>query len=391
MKLTLKILTFILLADSAVGQNVLTPDSAVAAAFQNHPSVKAAAYDVQAKKYAEKTALNLPNPEVNVESPTGEFYAVGVLQSFEFPTVYSHQKQVVKAETALAQAGQRVSENDLRYTVRTLYLEAQVAEYQVAQWQQRDSLYQQIVVAAGRQFAAGEIDFLQKTLAENEAGKIRLERQAAEVKAVQSRLQLAQWTGDTSKAPLLPLAPNEAGFVLENEKLAAVSPRVAYEKEAAQVAERQADLAKSRALPNFSLGYLNQGASNTPIDYRFRASVGVPLWFGQYRAGRQAAESEAQAAWSRAAAQELTVKTELDRLRSEAVAALMQVQYAQQEALPRSQALIAAAARMREAGQIDYVIFLRTLDEAYAIRRDYANQLQAFETARIQMLYLAGQ
>ena len=47
--------------------------------------------------------------------------------------------------------------------------------------------------------------------------------------------------------------------------------------------------------------------------------------------------------------------------------------------------------RLREAGQMDYVTFLRTLDEAYAIQRDYAAQMQTFETARIQLLYLSGQ
>lgn len=83
--------------------------------------------------YGEKAAFNLPNPEVKAESPTGEFYAVGVLQWFDFPAVYVRQKQVAKAETALAQAGQRVSENELRYTIRSLYLETQIAEYQARQ------------------------------------------------------------------------------------------------------------------------------------------------------------------------------------------------------------------------------------------------------------------
>ncbi|HOY17621.1 MAG TPA: TolC family protein, partial [Haliscomenobacter sp.] len=126
MKSWMNILLFGLITSGVVAQT--TPDAAVSAALRNHPLVKAATFEVQAKKYAEKTALKLPNPEVNAESPTGEFYALGVLQSFEFPTVYARQKQVAQAETALAQTGQRVSENDLRYTVRSLYLEVQVAE-----------------------------------------------------------------------------------------------------------------------------------------------------------------------------------------------------------------------------------------------------------------------
>ncbi len=379
----------LLLASPAFSQNTLTPEAAVRAALQNHPAARAAAYDVQAKKYGEKAALNLPNPEVNAESPTGEFYAVGVLQSFEFPTVYARQRQVAKAETALAQAGQRMSENDLRYAVRSLYLEAQVAEYQTRQWAERDSLYQLVAAAAVRQFAAGEIDFLQKTMAESEAGNIRSEHLAAEVKTMQLRRQLAQWTGDTLGLRLMPLLPDDASFALQNN--AAASPAVAYEQQAAQVAEQQISLAKSRALPNFSIGYLNQGPRSTPLDYRFRASVGVPLWAAQYRAGRQSAEAQAQAASSRAEAQQWAVKMELDRLRSEAVTALARVQYHEREALPRSQALIAAATRMRQAGQVDYVTFLRTLDEAYAVQREHAEQVNVLNSARLRMRYLMGE
>lgn len=389
MRSTLISLIFLWLAGHTFGQNFLTAEAAVAAALQNHPAARAAAYDVQAKKYGEKAALNLPNPEVNAESPTGEFYAVGVLQSFDFPTVYARQRQVAKAETALAQAGQRISENDLRYTVHSLYLEAQVADYQARQWAECDSLYQLVAAAAVRQFAAGEIDFLQKTMAESEAGNIRSEHLAAEVKAMQLRRQLAQWTGDTLGLRLLPLLPDDASFALKNN--AAASPAVAYEQQAAQVAERQVSLAKSRALPNFSIGYLNQGPRSTPLDYRFRASIGVPLWAGQYRAGRQAAEAEAQAASSRAEAQQWTVKMELDRLRTESVTALARVQYHQREALPRSQALIAAATRMRQAGQVDYVTFLRTLDEAYTVQREYAEQVNVLNAARLRMRYLVGE
>lgn len=366
-----------------------TPTAAVAAALQHHPRAQAAALDVQAKKYAEKTAFNLPNPEVNVESPTGEFYAVGILQSFEFPTVYTRQKQLAKAETGLAQAGQRVSENELRYAVRALYLENQVAADQNRRWAERDSLYQAIATTAARQFAAGEIDFLQKTLAENEAGKVHQERLAAAQKSDMLYRQLAVFTGLRDLGTLLPLQADTSQLVAVASAIS--NPSVAFEQQAAQVADQQLRLAKSQWLPNFSLGYLNQGARGTPIDYRFRASVGIPLWAGQYRAGAQTAQAASKAAHARTEAQNQVVSLEQQRAQTALLTALAQVRYHEQEALPRSQSLIAAALRLRNAGQIDYLTFLRTLDEAFAIPRDYAAQIQAFETARIQMLYLVGQ
>jgi len=365
-----------------------TPEAAVAAALQNHPSVRAAGFEVQAKQFGEKAALNLPNPEINAESPTGEFYAVGVLQSFEFPTVYARQKQVAKAETALARAGQRMSENDLRYLVRVLYLESQVAEYQARQWGERDTLYRNIANTAIRQFAAGEVDFLQKTIAENEAGQVNLQHLAAGQKAVSFRRELTAYTGLPQLGYLLPLRPDTS--VMDDQPLLQNNPGVAYSQQAVQVAERQVSLAKSKALPNFSLGYLNQGARDTPLDYRFRASIGIPLWAGQYHAGAHAARAEAQAAVARAETQTQSVALEVQRVQTDIAVAHANVQYQIREALPRSRALLEAALRMREAGQVDYVNFLRIVDEAYEIQRNYAEQVRTLNMAQLRLRHLSG-
>lgn len=391
MKLIIKIMIFSCFAKEAFAQNTLTSEAAVQAALQNHPLAKAAAFDLKAKRFGEKTALNLPNPEVNLESPTGEFYTIGVLQSFEFPTVYARQKQVAKAETSLAQAGQQVSQNEIRYQTRILYLQAQTAELQGKQWRERDTLYQKIAATAARQFEAGEIDFLQKTRVENEAGTVHQERLTAEQITTKLRIQLREFIGlkDLGELATLRFDKEEGLFLSDVQGL--VSPLVRYQQQTAQVAEQQLELSKSQALPNFSLGYMNQGARNTPIDYRFRASIGVPLWLGQYRANQQMAKAESQAAMARTEAQIQSITIETQSVVTEALTAWSKLDYHEREALPRSAALIVAAMRMREAGQIDYITFLRTLDEAYSIQLEYAEQLKALHTARIQRLYLAGE
>lgn len=378
-------------ADAAFGQGVITPDEAVRAALQNHPTARAAALDVQARRYAEKGAFNLPNPEVNAESPTGEFYTIGVSQSFALPTVYLRQKQVARAETDLAKAGQQLSQNELRYNVRLLYLDAQVAKYQAGQWAERDSIYQLILSSAVRQFDAGDIDFLQKTLVENEAGSIHQNRLAADRNAQMLREQLSRFTGIKAEDQLQPLQADQAGLEALPDVQTSSSPAVAYEQQAAQVAARQVGLAKTRALPNLSLGYINQGERNSPVENRFNASISIPLWAGQYTAGIRTAEAQSQAATARAEARSQSTELELIRAHTEAATALGLVQYYEREALARSRTLITTAQRMRDAGQTNYVTFLRTLDEAFSITRDYAAQVQAFEAARIRVLYLLGQ
>lgn len=386
MKIWVKIYILSMFAQAATAQTSV--ELVVEAVLKNHPLTQAAGFSTQAKKYAEKQSLNLSNPQINIESPSGLFYAIGVIQSFDFPTVYMRKKQVAQAETALAQVGQKVNENDLRYTVRQLYLNAQVSEYQAKQWTTRDSLYQLIDATAARQFSAGEINFLQKTLVENEAAKVHQELLVAERYSEATRKQLIGFSGLNDLRVLTPLVADTLGLKLITALVS--NPNIAYEQQAVQVAEQQLSLAKSQALPNFSLGYLNQGALRTPLGYRFRASIGIPLWAGQYQGGRQRAESEAKAAQSRVAAQSQSTLLGFANISSEAISALGKIRYYEQEALQRSRLLITTAIRLREAGEVNYVDFLRTLDEAFSIPKEYVQQLQTFESARIKMLYYAG-
>jgi outer membrane protein, heavy metal efflux system len=390
MKFCWKLLIFNLLATFSWGQKITTSEEVVAAALQNNPTIRAAAFETQAKKYAEKSTRNLPNPEVNFESPTGEFYTVGVSQSFEFPTIYKKQRNLAKAQTSLAQIGQKVSENDLRYNVRLLYLETQMADYQLKRDTERDSLYQKIRSTAERQFKAGEIDFLQKTLVENEASNLKQSLNAATINLKMLREQLALLAGFADFGTLETLAVDtsytEVFFSEEDFK----NPSVAFENQVYEVSLQQIGVAKSRGLPNFSLGYMNQGARNSQFDYRFRASVGVPLWVGQYRAGVKVAESENQAAAERASAKRQNVAIQILRSQSAVATSVGKVRFYQSEALPRSQTIIATALRLKEAGQSDYPTFLRTLEAAFATQSEYGIALASVGKARIEIMYLLG-
>lgn len=369
----------------------LTREAAVEAALQRHASLKAASFNVQSKKQAEKAAPQFSNPELNVESPIGEFYALGIMQRFESPAVYARRKQLAGATTLLAQKELVLTENEVRRSVRLLFLQAQAAGAEYAFWTQRDSVYQRIAATARRQFAGGEIDFVQQTLAEQEADNVRQERRVAEKTANSLKEQLALYTGLPAASALEPLYADTTLSAFAALPAAQSNPVVLYEQQAAEVAKSQMALAKSRALPDFAIGYLNQGPLNTPLLYRFRAGLGIPLWVGQYRAGVRSARMEGAAAAARAEAQMQITAREVQNARNAAENAASNLHYYQRTALPRSQTLIAAALRLREAGQTDYTTFLRTLADAYAVQRHYITQLSALEEARIALLYLTGQ
>jgi outer membrane protein, heavy metal efflux system len=386
MKLFVKIGFWAMLSTPLLAQKSISQEEVIAQSLQRQPAQKAALLEVKAKKQAEKGAMNLPKPEINAESPTGEFYAVGLLQSFEFPTVYKHRKAVARANTQLAETGAAISENDLKFSIRTYYLEAQANYARWWVWQKRDSIYAQIANSALRQFNAGEIDILQKTLTETEAGKVHQAQLTARQLWAASRATLGDFTGIAESDTLWPLRADSTSIRVQIPD----NPQVQLAEQTVFLAEQEAKLARSQNLPDFSVGYLNQGPKNTPLDYRFRATVGIPLWVGQYRSTAQAAQTAVEANTQRAEAQKQAIGRENQRLQAELAAIGQQIRYYEQTALANANTLINAATRMKNAGQIDYITFLKNLDAAFSVEEEYTELLYAYETIRIQLLYLAG-
>ena len=119
----------------ALAQNVLTADEAVVVALKNSPAVKASGLVVRQNEQLVRSARTIPNPDITLDSPSGTFYTLGVQQSFRFPTVYNQQSKLQQQQTVLAQKQKIVTENDLNYRIRTVYLNAQYADAYLKQLQ----------------------------------------------------------------------------------------------------------------------------------------------------------------------------------------------------------------------------------------------------------------
>ncbi|QNP51219.1 TolC family protein [Hymenobacter qilianensis] len=140
-----------------------------------------------------------------MESPTGAFYTLGAQQTFEFPTVYTRQAQVGRAQVTLAQRNQQISRNTVQREVRLSYLALQIAEAQQRQLASQDSLLRTLAAASERLYNAGEVDYLQRvsTEAESRQAANRLQQATADRRAAQARLGLllGQPTAELATGP----------------------------------------------------------------------------------------------------------------------------------------------------------------------------------------------
>jgi outer membrane protein, heavy metal efflux system len=374
----------------AFAQQTMSEAEVVDRALKNSGTLQAAELKMKQSKYREKTAFNLPNPDVIAESPTGTFYAVGVLQSLEFPSVYFRQHRVNKELTELSKHDKEISRQQLISYIRSLYLNLQVTEAEYNQLRVQDSLYAKMSQSADRQFEAGTIDYLAKKFTETQAAEIH--NQLIEKQGDYETLlnQLKTFTGFNGPIKPAALTVLETHVGVFDSAMIESNPSIKYYEQLQQVNKQSLSLERNKALPGIVVGYLNQGERNTETNYRFRVGVTVPLWFWQYSGNIKSAKTAVAVAASEAKAQEQALTADLHQAIGNVKKFRQSLEYYQLQGIDQADEIIDTARRLFESGQTDYIAFLRNVNDAYAIKTRYLETLKNYNQSVITLNYLTG-
>jgi len=375
-------------------QTPLSEKSAIELAFKNSPLLQAAVLEVQQKKQLKKSAFSPDDPEVIMESPTGEFMTLGVSQSFEFPTVYVKNSQLAKQEVLLAEKNQAVTAAEVSQLVATSYLALQYYTRIMLERARQDSLQLMILNSAEKQFAAGQIDFIASTMASVRHGEIQNELALAISDASLAMHRLKLYTGITDSIVPDPLIRSIEHTEIANplaDSVSSPAPLLQYQAQAVSVARKNLQLEKHKILPGISFGYMNQGAADTQFPMRLRGGISIPLWFWKYQASIQAAKTEVKIEGEKLKAQQQNVSIQIHELSGNVTKYSASLFYFETRGLKNARDLVSASGRMFQAGQTDYVSYMRSLAEAGNIEIRYLETLRNYNQAIIDLKYLNGQ
>ena len=373
-------------------QNTVAEANAVSMAVKNSRNISAAGLAILQQKQLLKSSFNLPNPEVFFESPTGKFYTGSITQSIEFPSVYGKQYLLQKQRIVLAEKEKGVTENEVKFQVKQLYLLLQYASALQMQLYVQDTVYERISKAAGRQFDAGQIDYLQKTFAESQYGEIHNQYLQAQLTINNLQSQLQYLTGLTDIFIAEPLNKSPlSDFVITIDSTAFIAnPSIQIFNQAGIIAQKSIALQKAKALPGLALGYFNQGERNTPIGNRFRVGFTVPLWFGQYKGNINAAKTEWEINKQKINGLQQQLSGQLLQANNELAIYTQSLQYYKNSGIPKANEIINTAKRFFESGENDYNNFLRNINDAYSIQLKYLEAIRNYSQALISINYLTG-
>ena len=372
-------------------QKQISEADAVSMAVKNSKNISASDLGIKEQKQLLKSTINFPNPEVFIESPTGNFYTGNITQSIEFPTVYSKQYKLQKQRIGLAEKEKVVTEAEIKYQVTQLYLLLQYADTLHKQLYIQDTVYAGIATSASRQFDVGQIDYLQKIFTETQYGEIHNQYLQSQINVSNLQSQLQFLTGLREPFRAMQLTSQWMDVEVQKDSAALIyNPSILLYKQTQKISQKNIDLQKNKALPGLAFGYFNQGERSTPISNRFRFGFTAPLWFWQYKGNINAAKTEFEIAKQKTNGLQQQLSVQLIQAQNELAINGQSLKYYQTTGIKKANEIINTAKRFFASGENDYINYLRNINDAYSIQLKYLEAIRNYNQSILSIKYLTG-
>ncbi|MBX9851304.1 MAG: TolC family protein [Cytophagaceae bacterium] len=372
----------------------ITEQEAIDEGLKNHPQMQLSAQQIEQQRALKKGSYNFNNPDIWLEGPTSVQFAVGVQQIFDFPTVYANQARLGKENVTLAEKGSLVNVSQLKRDIRVAFQNLQYSYDRVVQLRYQDSIYQKFSEAASRRFNAGEAPLIEKINSEARYKEVHNNLLRAELELMNAQNQLRNLTGIVSKA-LIPASAYEklnAPVMIDTASYDTLqNPLLNYYRQSRIVAGRNLKLERSRLAPGLMVGYLNQGFSNSPVLYRFRLGITVPVWFWTYNSRIRAANIGTQIAQSQYLVAEKTYTSTYQQAVNDYRQNQKTIMYYEETALKQSDLIVSTSERSYASGIIDFMTYMLSLNQAFEIKLGYYDAIRNYNNAVIQLNYLKGE
>lgn len=379
----LSLVTFAVQAQSGINRVLESVEA-------NNKTLLAGRQMTEAQKLEANTGKYLANPTVELNqlwadrSAGGNSNELAVVQSFDFPTVYSNKNKLAKLKSdtydhQYAASRQQILLSAEQVCLEIIYLRKQknILDSRLKNAERLSTLYRQRLESGdANQMELNKI-LLEKINAQNASrlNEAALRAQLEKLRNLNGGVTI-DFTDDNYN--LIPALPEYSQ--LENEYLA-VDPSLKSLAGEAETANREVKLSRAQSLPKFDLGYRRNGGSEEKMN-GFRIGMSIPLWENKNTV--KTAKAQAEYAAANIDDNTQTLKSTLRELYTQAQALLnSSEEYAQTLASQRNEELLNKAL---EAGQISMIDYFVEITLLYDSVQNYLDVEKEYHTLVAQLL-----
>ncbi|PWJ43325.1 CusA/CzcA family heavy metal efflux RND transporter [Sediminitomix flava] len=374
-------------------------EDVLSTAVAYYPTVQQADLSHQAASALKSTAVNINKTQVFIgeDEAGGEDFGIrtvfGVSQQFAFPTVYSAQHQWLNELEELQGKNVIRKENELNRLVKKAWYKQAVAQKKFELFRRIDSVYVDFEQSVELRYNLEETSRTEYLNAMNTRQLVQVfyQQMLTELRLAQFDLQRYVGSAEVIKQSLFDL---EAFPMIDLANLDLLqNPDLQYFKQMEEVSDRAVKIEKNKFLPDIQLQYRWQERDDPGMIsrlYSYQVGLAIPLWFVPQKGKLQAAKLNKQLTEQKYKEEDIRLQTLLQQKVQEYRQLQQTLFYYQEQALPLSEEQIKHAKLSYEAGEIDYVTYIRSLDNAMKTQSMYWDTVHQFYQVFSDIEYYLG-
>lgn len=394
-------------AQDPVGKPVTLPELLRKASEENL-TLKANRKNDEYWQALSANTFELPRTQVGLEygniNSTNLDTRLFLSQGFQMPVVYRRTRDLYAAGLEANKALGRWKERELEREVRLCYYNMLGLTERDMLLRRLDTLYTRYAGAAAQRLKTGETGILEKTTADAQLQRIRLQRDQlqSDFRILQQRLSLLL----NSSERWLPMPEQDAGWNFIRNDTTAVSgnPMLAYSDSRQKQILAEIETEKSRLSPEFSVGYSNlsligwQSPDGISQKYYgagdrfsiYQLSMGIPLFNGATRSRIKAGQVNAEVNRIEREQSQRQLLGRLQQLEEEYLKGQKAIDYFEKTGLRQAEQIIFNAGKSLQAGEISYTEWILLTDQAVQIRLEHLEALHSLRNTKAEIIFLTG-
>lgn len=392
-------LLVLLLSVSGFSQQTISLQQALDRGIEKNFALK----EEEKKAEAAKQLIHSANeiPVLNLTAEAGQLNSsftdnrFGLTQNLSFPIVNSQLKKVFEGGAAVAQTEYKLSENQLKKEITSVFYELRLVLEKEKLVVQTDSVYQQFLASAQERFRRGETGTLEKSTAYLNHAKLQttLNQLRAE------KQKLVRYFAFLMQSEILLMPENGA------LKISAAIPSEFKEKNllfdlCAQEKQKntaQIQLEKAKCFPEISMGVFSTTMKGTGADDKlyngsqrfnsFQLGLGIPFFNGASKARRAALAIENEALDFRLQSIQNKLQQDYEAIVFAHESNRLLLDEYENQTLRESVSLAQTATLQLRNGEINVLDWAMITNQALETRLSYLEAIRTYNQNLIQVLY----
>lgn len=378
---------------NAQNGRLISLNEALEIGFANNKNLRSYDLQVQRSRALMPSAFTIGRTGVyygtdanNIAENGHPLYVIGASQEINFPTVYAAQRKANSVGVSVSQAYYEQEKLRLAKDITKAYYHIVYLMNKQQQYDYISGIYARFASSADKQYAAGEITYLEKLNATAKQQQINIQKEQAksDLAIAYDQLKLLLQTQEPFSVAYMELHPLVVTDLSNgNPGLRLAQDRVRYES-------AMLGVERNLLFPNINFEVFN-GTNRFPDARNYwgwQVGVSLPLFFGEQQSKIRARRFGVQMAENMKQNYEIVYSSRQTELRNEVEKYRKNIEYYVTTGKKISDELIKFAQSSYDVGEIDFFRYIQSLENAVELRLEYLDNLSQYNENVIELNYL---